>query len=65
LRDRDDDFGFRNIGAFGEECSRDDVIKGARWVVAFLKAYEFGRLERETRVDVTLRRIDWKSDFSR
>jgi hypothetical protein len=65
LRDWDDDLALRNSGVFGEECSRNVVIKGARWVVALLSAHEFGRLERKTRVDVALRRIDWKPDFSR
>lgn len=58
LRDRDDDLAFRDIGSLREERSRDGVIKGAGWVVALLNAHEFGRLEREARVDVTLRRVD-------
>jgi hypothetical protein len=50
--------------AIGTMISRFGVIKRARCVVALSSANEFGRFERETRVDVTLRRIDWKPDFS-
>ncbi len=39
-------------------------MKGSGRVVALLVAHELGRLERETRVHVTLWRIDRKPDFS-
>jgi hypothetical protein len=59
-----DDRAFRDIGVFGEECARDVVIKGSDGAIALFDAHEFGRLQRETRVNVTLRRVDWEPDFS-
>jgi hypothetical protein len=64
LRDRDDHVVFRDIGALGEECARNVAMKASGSVVAFFEAHELGRLKRETRVDVTLGRVDWKPDFS-
>ena len=58
------DLAFRDIGVFGEERARNVVIEGAGCVVALLGAHELGRLECETRVHVTFRRVDWKPDLS-
>lgn len=62
--DWDDDFTFRNIGLFGEERTRNVVIEATRCIIAVLDTHELGRLERETRVHVSLRRVDWEPDVS-
>jgi hypothetical protein len=63
LRDWNDDVGFGDIGLLGEERARCVVIERGDCVVAALRAYEFGRLEGEARVDVPLRRVDWEPDL--
>jgi hypothetical protein len=62
--ERDDDLAFGDIGLFGKERARDLVIKGSDSVVAPLDAHKFGRFQRETRVNITFRRVDWEPDFS-
>lgn|GEM_PF-5806679 len=63
--DWDNGLTFRDIGVFGEKRARNVVMKRARFAVALVTSYELGGLKRKTRVHVTLRRIDWKADFSR
>jgi hypothetical protein len=48
---------------FGEESTRNVLVKNSHCVVAFFGAHQLGRLECETRVNVTFRRINCKSDF--
>ena len=48
---------------FGEESTRNVLIKDADCVVSLFGAHQLGRLERETRVNVTSGRVDWKPDF--
>ena len=62
--DRDDRLAFRDIGVFGKERARNVVIEDAGRGVVLFGAHELGRLECETRVDVTFRRVDWKPDLS-
>jgi hypothetical protein len=48
---------------FGEESARNILIKDADCAVTLFGAHQLGRLERETRVNVTFGRVDWKPDF--
>jgi hypothetical protein len=48
---------------FGEESTRNVLIKNSNGIVAFFGTHQLRRLERETRVNVAFRRIDWKPDF--
>ena len=48
---------------FGEESTRNVLIKHADCGVTLSRAHQFGRLESETRVHITFGRVDWKPDF--
>jgi hypothetical protein len=48
---------------FGEESTRNVLIKDSDGVVTFFGAYQLGRLQRETRINVALWGIDWKPHF--